>query len=690
METRDFLIELGCEELPARSQLMLAQSLQEKLEQGLQKAELQYASSQCFATPRRLAVIVSGLIVKQPPRQFTRQGPSVEAAYDKSGTPTLACMGFARSCGVSIDQLEKVDTPKGTYIQCKVDKPGVATAELLPEIAQAAIKQLPIPKPMRWGDSEFEFIRPVKWLLMLFGRQIVNAKLFGHQAGRLTYGHRFLHPHSIAIESPSDYAHVLQHQGHVIANYQQRQHLILDQIQRTVSQHGKAVIDDDLLTEVTALVEWPVVMLGSFDRRFLSVPAEALICSMQSHQKCFAVVDNQHKLQPYFVVVSNLVSKDPSAIIKGNERVINARLSDADFFYRQDLKTPLAERANALERVVFQKQLGSIADKMHRVGLLASNMARKLELDDKLAKRAASLAKSDLLSEMVGEFPSLQGTMGAYYAANDGEDDAVVIAIREQYQPKFAGDAIPSAPLAACLAIADKLDTIVGIIGINQLPTGDKDPFALRRAALGLMRIMIETPLALDLKDLIKASVKSYKDALKNHNAVDDVFNFCIERLKSWYADKGISSDVFDAVSACQPTQPLDFDLRIQAVKQFQSMPEAQTLAAANKRVLNILKKQAGKAIPKALDQSLFDSDAEITLAKVLASHSERVEALIEQANYPQLLSELSTLKSPVDNFFDQVMIMDDDQKKRANRLAMLQQLRHLFTQVADISLLQD
>ncbi len=688
METRDLLIEIGCEELPARSQLMLAQSLQKGVEDGLKKADLQFASGQCFATPRRLAVMISGLVVKQPHRQLVRQGPSADSAYDKHGTPTLACMGFARSCGVSIDQLQKVDTPKGTYVQCKVSKPGAASAQLIPDIVQAAIKQLPIPKPMRWGDNDYEFIRPVKWFVLLFGSQVVKANIFGLNSDRTTYGHRFLHPSAITLDNAAEYTGRLLHQAHVVPNFEQRQQLILEQIKKITGSNGRAIIDQPLLDEVTALVEWPVVMLGEFDAKFLSVPAEALICSMNSHQKCFAVTDNQGKLQPYFILVSNLVSKNPKAIVKGNERVIRARLSDADFFYQQDLKKPLADHAKALARVVFQKHLGSIADKSHRVGLLTAHMARKLELDDKLAKRAALLAKCDLLSEMVGEFPSLQGTMGAYYAEHDQEGTAVVQAVREQYLPKFAGDKLPASPLGACLAIADKLDTLVGIIGIKQMPTGDKDPFALRRAALGLLRVMIETPLALDLKELIKVSVKQYKDLLKNEQVVDDVFNFCIDRLKSWYADQGVSSDVFESVCARHPSQPLDFDLRIQAVKQFQSLPEAQNLAAANKRVRNILKKLDGKSIPKSLDKSLFEHDAEKVLAVELDKHSKRVADLYAQANYPQLLNELSALKTPIDDFFDQVMIMDEDQKKRSNRLAMLQQLRSLFTQVADISLL--
>ncbi|MDF1795481.1 MAG: glycine--tRNA ligase subunit beta [Coxiellaceae bacterium] len=690
METRDFLVEIGCEELPPKSLLMLAETLQQQIEAGLQKAELQYGASQCFATPRRLAVLINGLVVKQPPRKIVRQGPSAAAAYDKTGAPTLACMGFARSCGVSVDQVEKVETEKGTYLQCTVDKPGVSTAELLPDVVQKAVNQLPIPKPMRWGDSDVQFVRPVKWVVMLFGRQVVSAKLFDIKADRKTYGHRFMHPEAISLEQASDYVDQLKNEGQVVVNYQQRQSLILDQIKQVVSKHGKVVLDEDLLSEVTALVEWPVVMLGEFKRDFLAVPAEALICSMQSHQKCFAVTDPQGNLQPYFVLVSNLVSKDPKVIVKGNERVINARLSDADFFYRQDLKQSLAGHSKALERVVFQKQLGTVAEKAHRIGLLAAAMARKLKLDEKLAKRAAHLVKCDLLTEMVGEFPSLQGTMGAYYATHDKEDSQVIDAIKEQYSPKFAGDQIPASGLGACIAIADKLDSLVGIIGIKQIPTGDKDPFALRRAALGVLRILIETPMPLDLMELIKVAHKNYKGVLSNKDAVQNTFDFCIDRLKAFYADQGVSVNVFESVAAIQPTQPVDFDLRIQAVKKFQSLPEAQTLAAANKRVRNILKKQDSKNIPKVLDKALFDSDAESGLAKQLAEQTKRVETLYGKADYAEALSQLSSLKEPVDTFFDEVMIMDEDKKKRANRLAMLQQLRQLFTQVADISLLQD
>jgi glycyl-tRNA synthetase beta chain len=688
METRDFLFELGSEELPPKALLRLSQALQAHIESGLKKADLSFGGSAAFATPRRLAVLITGLSVKQPPRNQMRQGPSAKAAYAHDGTPTLALMGFARSCGVSLDQIETIKTPKGEYIQCHIGKPGQATAELLPEIVKHALTQLPIPKPMRWGNTSTTFVRPVQWALMLFGTQEIKMRLFDITTGRKTYGHRFLSPDAIELSHASDYVSCLK-EAHVIADFNQRQQDIQDQIKHAASRYGKAVVDPALLDEVTALVEWPVVLVGEFNRRFLEVPQEALITSMKSHQKCFPVVNSHDELQPYFILVSNLKSKSPATVIKGNERVINARLSDADFFYRQDLKEPLAKKQKRLESVVFQHKLGSLADKAHRMSLLAAYIAKQINVDDKTAKHAALLAKCDLLTEMVGEFPSLQGIMGYYYANHDGESNDVALAIKEQYQPRFSGDAIASTPLSACVSLADKIDTLVGIIGIKQMPTGDKDPFALRRAALGIMRTLIETPLPLDLSKLIGHAIKLYKGALTNTEAQHQIEQFCMDRLRAWYADQGVSTPVFEAVLACAPKVPVDFDYRIKAVMQFQKMPECDALASANKRVRNILKKQADIKIPKALDTKLFESNAEAALAKALASQEKAIDTLYKNADYEAMLNQLSTLKTPVDQFFEEVMIMADDKKKRLNRLAILAKLRHLFTQVADISLLQ-
>jgi glycyl-tRNA synthetase beta chain len=688
METKDFLLEIGTEELPAKSQQPLAEALEKNLLQQLDKADLKYAGSQTFSTPRRIAVQIHGLVSKQPPREMVRQGPSVKAAFDQSGTPTLAFMGFARSCGVSIDDVEQVTTAKGEYLQCKIKQPGCDTAELLPEMIEKAVAKLPLSKPMRWADNSFAFMRPVHWAVALFGRQAITASFLGVKTGRETRGHRFLHPDSITLDEPLLYVQALE-QAKVIVNANKRRERIKNDIEKTAAPFGRALLDEELLAEVTGLVEWPVVLMGRFDARFLEVPAEALICSMQSHQKCFAITDANGKLQPHFILISNLQSRTPRKVIAGNERVINARLSDADFFYRQDLKTPLVDFHSDLMKVVFQNKLGTLADKSHRIGLIASHLAKQLGEDEKAAKRAAKLSKCDLLSEMVKEFPSLQGTMGYYYAKASDEPEALALAIAEHYQPKFSGDAIPASRLGQILALADKIDTLIGIIGIGQVPSGDKDPFALRRAALGILRILLEAKLPVDLHELLRMGAKHYKGALSNEHAVEQSFVFCLDRLKAWYIDQGVSVDIFDAVSATRPTSPVDFDKRLQAVRSFRTQPEAEALAQANKRVQNILKKQSGEKFPKAPCAKLFQTESEATLAHLLAEQSTQTQALLECSEYSQVLSELSSLKEPVDKFFDEVMIMDENLKVRHNRLALLQQLHHLLTQVADISLLQ-
>ncbi len=688
MLAKDFLLEIGCEELPPARLQKLSRTLAENIKTQLDEAELSYKNVQAFATPRRLAVQVSDLIESQPPREIERQGPSLKAAYDKNGTPTLACLGFARSCGISTDQLKIKETKKGKWVYCRLEQPGKPTVELLPEVVNAAIKKLPIRKPMRWGNHDTLFVRPVHWVVMLYGKELIEASILGQSTSRETRGHRFHHTKPISITQAKDYQQLLHTHGMVMVDYEKRREQIRKLIDKAAAKVGSAIIEEDLLDEVTSMVEWPTALLGQFKSEFLELPPEVLITSMKVHQRCFPVVNNKNELQSCFVLISNIDSKNPKAVIQGNERVINARLADASFFYDNDLRQTLESRLEKLEGVVFQRQLGSVGDKAKRISALSGFIAKQLDEDTILAKRSGLLAKCDLVSEMVYEFPSVQGTMGYYYALHDNEPKEVALAIKEQYQPRFSGDELPATAIGCCVALADRLDTLIGILGINKSPTGDKDPFALRRAALGILRIIIEKELPLDLLQLLKHAHKNYEADLPNQDVDQQAFEFIMDRLRAWYLDKSISPDVFAAVSACKPTAPLDFHQRIQAVQQFQTLPEAGALAAANKRVSNILRKQAQGVHLEEVDDSLFESDAERNLANLLKSETKTVEDLYKKADYQKALSELSTLKEPVDTFFDEVMVMVDDQKTRNNRLALLESLRALFSRVADISLL--
>lgn len=684
--SKDFLFEIGCEDLPAHAQKSLSIALHDLFTQTLTDSKLNFHDIKCYSTPRRLAVLISGLETTQAPQTIERQGPPLQDAYDKNGTPTLVCLGFAKSCGVSIDQLTEKETPKGKRLVCLCEKPGTETKELLPDLVSKIMSKLPIAKPMRWGKSNASFIRPVHWIVMLFGDEIIHTEILGVKSSRDTVGHRFHHPKPIRISKPSDYAMLLYTQGFVIVDVDARKNVIRKAIASTATSMQKALVDEALLDEVTALVEWPVVLKGSFDPSFLSVPKECLITSMQMNQKCFPIVDQDNKLLPYFILVSNIASKNPDTVIKGNERVIRARLSDASFFYNQDRKHTLSDRLPKLNSIVFQDQLGSMGDKTNRLVKLSAYIAKKLNGDVETAKRAATLSKCDLVTDMVIEFPNLQGLMGYYYALNDHETSDCASAIRDQYYPKFSGDQLPETFPGCCLALADRLDTLIGVLGINKTPTGDKDPFALRRAAQGIFRILIEKKLDIDLLDLLHESKKLYS-ALPNKNVEKEAFDFIMTRLKSWYVERGVAVEVFESVIACEPTSPTDFDHRIQAVIKFQTLPEAASLAAANKRVSNILKKQ-NKISSTKTNSALFEFDAEHILSKKLAERSVLVDALYEKQNYEQALTELSTLKEPIDQFFDSVMIMVDDEKKKQNRLALLTSIRTLFTKVADISLL--
>jgi glycyl-tRNA synthetase beta chain len=688
-DRKDLLIEIGTEELPPKALARLSAAFMAGIETQLTQNDLAFETIQPYASPRRLAVLVTGLITAQEDRIVERKGPAVKAAFDDAGNPSKAAEGFARSCGVTVADLEQVDTPKGAWLIFKQNQPGKQTQELIPEFVQQSLTRLPIPKRMRWGDRDEEFVRPVHWIVMLFGDTVIEGEVLGLPAGRVTYGHRFHHPEPIEITSPGAYVEQLRAQGRVLVDMEERKETIYNQVEKSATDAGAlAIIDEALLDEVTALNEWPSPIMGSFDERFLEVPAEALIKAMQEHQKYFPVVNKNGRLLPHFITISNIESRDPEQVRSGNERVIRPRFSDAAFFWEQDLKQPLENHIETLKSVVFQKKLGTLFEKSQRIARLSGIIAEDLGLDPALAKRAGELSKCDLLSNMVGEFPALQGTMGRYYAEKGGEVPDVAAAMEEQYLPRQAGDRLPETYCGRAIAIADRLDTLVGIFAIGQKPTGEKDPFGLRRAALGVLRIMIETPLQLDLEVLLKATAEGLSDRVPAQEAVSDVLDYMMERLRAYYADRDIPVDVIDAVLARRPTQPADFDQRVRAVATFQNLPEAESLAAANKRIRNILRK-AEDEYPTTPDIALLQEKSEKELAAQIAELTPDVEPLFEQGRYTEALQRLACLRSTVDTFFDDVMVMCDDDLLRKNRLALLSSLGALFLQVADISRLQ-
>jgi glycyl-tRNA synthetase beta chain len=688
-QTRDLLIEVGTEELPPKALPRLSQAFTDGVRKGLEQAGLAFGTVHSYAAPRRLALWIEGLAAAQSDREQIRRGPALTAAFDGDGNPTPGAQGFARSCGVSIEQLERLETDKGAWLIHRVMERGRDTGELIPEIVTQSLNQLPIPKRMRWGAGTAEFVRPVHWIVLLFGDAVIDAEILGVKSGRESRGHRFHHPQTIYIGEPAAYAPLLETEGRVMADFSARREAIRGQvIEAGVAAGGCALIDEDLLDEVTALVEWPVAVLGDFETRFLDVPSEALISTMQDNQKYFPVVDAQGKLLPHFITISNIVSRDPAQVKAGNERVVRPRLTDAAFFWNQDRKQRLETRLDRLGTMVFQNKLGTLLDKQRRVAALAGHIARSIGGVPQLAERAAMLAKCDLLTHMVFEFPELQGVMGRYYAQHDGEPTEVALALDEQYWPRFAGDRLPETATGQALAIADRLDTLAGIFAIGQPPTGDKDPFALRRASLGVLRIVIEGGCDLDLKELLNTAAAGFPAALKAKDAVDAVFDFMLERLRAYYADAGIAPDVFDAVRALNPTRPLDFHARLHAVTAFRALPEADSLAAANKRIGNILRKTEQK-IPAAIDTAKLIDTAELDLAKAVEDLRGEVEAQFDRGDYTDGLRRLAALREPVDRFFDNVMVMAEDAALRGNRLALLQQLQSLFLRVADLSRLQ-
>ncbi len=687
MDTKDFLFELGTEELPPKSLANLSRALGQEITAGLEKAGLNHGEVTLYAAPRRLALWIRDLQTEQADQESLRKGPSEAAAFDEEGNPSRAVAGFARSCGVEVEDLERIDTPKGVWMAYRVMNRGSSTITLLPAILQGALDRLPIPKRMRWGDSEAEFLRPVHWVVALLGEEVVPATLYGIDSGNQSRGHRFHHPDPITVSSAENYATALESEGMVQADATARKESIRRQVTAVAENlGGTAVVDESLLDEVTALVEWPVALSGSFEERFLEVPQEALIASMQGHQKFFPVVNGEGQLMAHFITVSNIKSADPTMVQSGNERVIRPRLSDAAFFWKQDLGKPLSSHQEGLKKVVYQDRLGSLLDKSVRVATLASTIASQLGSSLEQAQRAAMLGKCDLLTHMVKEFPELQGVMGRYYAEHDNEAVEVSVALDEQYMPRFSGDRLPSTPVGEALALAERIDSMVGIFGIGMTPTGDKDPFALRRAALGVLRIMIENRHPLNLLELVREAVAIYGDKVEAETE-ERVFEFVLERLRGYYQDRAISPAVFESVRSCRPQQPLDFDQRIHAVSQFVEREEAASLSAANKRIHNLLKK-TDESIPQQVDASLLEEAAERMLASELETIREQLDGILEEGHYGQALTLLSSLRNPVDHFFDAVMVMSENPEIRKNRLALLSQLRNQFLRIADISLL--
>ncbi|MES2917938.1 MAG: glycine--tRNA ligase subunit beta [Pseudomonadota bacterium] len=684
MSHKDFLVELGTEELPPKALKTLSESFRDGILKGLAAAGLPHGDVKAFAAPRRLAVSVAGLATQQPDRTVSVDGPPVKAAFDASGAPTQAALGFARKNGVDISALDT----SGEKLRFIKEVKGEAAATLLPGIVAQSLNDLPIPKRMRWGASRVEFVRPTQWLVMLLGDDVVDCEILAQKAGRESRGHRFHAPQAVRISAPASYAEDLRG-AWVLADVAERRALILDKVQAlAAAENGRAIIPEALLDEVAALVEWPVPLVCSFEARFLAVPQEALISTMQDNQKYFCLLDTDGKLLPRFITVANIESSHPEYIVAGNEKVVRPRLTDAEFFFNQDKKSPLEARNERLRNVVFQAQLGTVFEKVQRISALAGVIAAAIGGEKALGERAGLLSKCDLATEMVGEFPELQGIAGFYYATHDGEPAEVAKALDEQYQPRFAGDALPATKTGAAVALADKLDTLVGIFGINQPPTGSKDPFALRRSAIGLLRIVIEKGLALDVQALVAGAVKLYGDKLENKNTANDVFEFLLGRYRAMYEEQGVKPEVILSVQALKPTQPLDFDRRVKAVALFAALPEAEALAAGNKRVANILAKES---LPEgaAVNAALLAEPAEKALAEAVARLQAELAPLFAARDYTPALTQLAALRPQVDAFFDQVMVMADDAAVKANRLALLASLRALFLQVADISLLQ-
>ena len=688
MTTQNFLVEIGTEELPPKALKTLATSFADNVEAELNQAGLSFDKIEWFAAPRRLAVKVLNLATQQPSKEIEKRGPAVSAAFDAEGKPTKAAEGWARGCGITVDQAERIATDKGEWLVHRAKIEGQPTKNLLNDIVANALAKLPIPKPMRWADKTVQFIRPVHTVTMLLGDDLIEGEILGVASARTIRGHRFLGEKEFEIQHADQYPQLLREKGSVVADFNERKAEILAKSQaKATALGGVADIEESLLEEVTSLVEYPNVLAAKFEERFLAVPAEALVYTMKGDQKYFPIYDKDGKLLPHFIFVSNINPEDPTAIIEGNEKVVRPRLTDAEFFFKTDLKQKLVDRLPRLETVLFQQQLGTLKDKTDRIEQLAGEIAKQIGADEAKAKRAGLLSKCDLMTNMVFEFTDTQGVMGMHYARHDGEDEEVAVALNEQYMPRFAGDELPKSLVASAVALADKFDTLTGIFGIGQAPKGSADPFALRRAALGALRIIVEKNLPLDLEDLVKKSAALFGDKLTNQNVVADVVDFMLGRFRAWYQDEGIAVDVIQAVLARRPTRPADFDARVRAVSHFRTLDSAEALAAANKRVSNILAK--ADATIGEINLTACVEPAEKALAEAVLALRTEVQPLIAKGDYTAVLDKLANLRAPVDSFFDNVMVNAEDPALRQNRLAILNTLQGLFLQVADISLLQ-
>jgi len=689
VRTENCLIELGTEELPPKALKSLGEAFATQFEAALTQADLSFDSVSWFAAPRRLAVYVSGLAEGQADKVVEKRGPAVSAAFDADGNPTKAAQGWARGNGIDVADAERLVTDKGEWLLHKAHVPGQSVAELLEGLINQAVSKLPIPKPMRWGNYNTQFIRPVHTLCVLYGSEVVNVSVLGLTSGRVVQGHRFHGEGRFELDHADNYASALEQQ-YVLADFEARKDKVRQQLEDAAQSLSlKPDYNEDLLEEIASLVEWPVVLQAGFDEAFLAVPKEALIYTMKDDQKYVPLLDSDGALSNTFLFVTNIESRDASQVISGNEKVIRPRLADAEFFFNSDKKTTLESRLESLETVLFQKQLGTLKEKSERISALSTFIASQIDANETQAARAGLLAKTDLMSNMVMEFPDVQGVMGKYYALNDGEDAPVAEALYEQYMPRFAGDALPSSGVSASVALADKLDTLVGIFGIGQLPKGDKDPFALRRAAIGVLRFVTELSLPLDLETLVSKAIDVYGDKLTNAETQSQVVDFVLGRFTALLQDQAIAIDVIQAVAARRPTKPADYLARVHAVDKFRALEEAEALAAANKRVANILAKQNVEVTDTVnIDESLLAEEAEKALYVELKAAQKEVDIAVPSQDYTRILTALATLRNVIDNFFDNVMVMADDEAVKNNRLALLSLLRQLFLTTADISIL--
>ena len=685
--SKHLLFELGSEELPPKTLVKLSDALRDGIVQGLVAADIPFSAAKNYATPRRLAVLIEDLSTAQPDKIVEKRGPAIQAAFSPDGTPSKAAVSFATSCGVTFEQLDRLKTDKGEWLAFSQVVKGQATEDLVADIIRQSIAGLPIAKRMRWGNFSTEFVRPVHWAVLLYGDSVINAEILGLSTGNTTQGHRFHAPEKLTISHPENYEAILFNQGKVIVDIEQRKSIINAAAQKAAAAvNGIAHIEADLLEEIAALNEWPVPITGCFDTRFLALPAEVLITTMQTNQKYFPVKNADGGLLAHFITFSNIESSRPESIQHGNERVVTPRLADAEFFWKQDRKKSLEDRVQSLSTIVFQEKLGTIAEKSQRVSQLSEFIATRFKLDSEMSKRAALLAKTDLMTEMVGEFGNLQGLMGRYYALADNEPEAVAWALEEQYFPKQSGSVTASSPLGQVLAVAEKIDTLAGIFSAGLIPTGDKDPYALRRAALGILRTLVENNLTLDIRETVAFSLSLFIHTFDVTATQKAVIDFINDRLKSYCLEKGYSADEFDAVMTVLPPDPLDFMQRLAAVKAFRQLPEAESLAAANKRIRNILKKSDTQPADKI--DGLVENE-EIQLLKAAQLSAADIQPLLAQRDYQQTLNRLAQLRSDVDAFFDNVMVMTDDLALRASRLALLNLLSEQFLRCADISKLQ-